>query len=120
MGYDITLNNPVDNTVIEFDSPHMIRGGTYATNGTKEAWLKVTYNYAPIFYRADILGEGGIRKLYGMTGAQSIPLLKGAIANLKDDVSDDYWEQTEGNAKKALCGLLAFAEMRPDGVWRGD
>ena len=25
---------------------------------------------------------------------------------------------TEGNAKRALCGLLAFAQMRPDGVWR--
>ena len=22
------------------------------------------------------------------------------------------------NAKRALCGLLAFAQMRPDGVWR--
>ena len=32
----------------------------------------------------------------------------------------DYWHATEGNAKRALYGLLAFAKMRPDGVWDGD
>lgn len=37
-----------------------------------------------------------------------------------DDVDDNYWEPTEGNAKRALAGLLAFAQMRPDGVWAGD
>lgn len=30
----------------------------------------------------------------------------------------DYWKATEGNAKRALCGLLMFAQLRPDGVWR--
>nr|DAE13757.1 MAG TPA: hypothetical protein [Siphoviridae sp. ctQqU1] len=44
-----------------------------------------------------------------------------AISALGDDVDDsDYWRATEGNAKRALCGLLAFAKMRPDGVWDGD
>ena len=55
-----------------------------------------------------------------MTGAESIPVLKSAIDALGDDVSTDYWEATEGNAKRALCQLLAFAQMRPDGVWDGD
>lgn len=46
---------------------------------------------------------------------------KKAIAALGDDVDDsDYWHATEGNAKRALYGLLAFAKMRPDGVWDGD
>ena len=39
---------------------------------------------------------------------------------LGDDVDDDYWKPTEGNAKRALYGLLAMAQMRPDGVWGGD
>ena len=29
-------------------------------------------------------------------------------------------EPTEGNAKKALAQLLAFTQMRPDGIWNGD
>ena len=68
-----------------------------------------------------MLGEEGIRAIYGKTGAESIPMLEKAIAALGDDVdNNDYWHATEGNAKRALCGLLAFARMRPDGVWEGD
>lgn len=55
------------------------------------------------------------------TGAESIPMLEKAISALGDDVDDsDYWHATEGNAKRALYGLLAFAKMRSDGVWDGD
>ena len=39
---------------------------------------------------------------------------------LGDDVSSNYWEPTEGNAKAALLKLIALAEMRPDGIWDGD
>lgn len=33
---------------------------------------------------------------------------------------NDYWEPTAGNAIRPLYQLIAFAEMRPDGVWDGD
>ena len=118
MSYDISLNDPVTKEVIKFNEPHMIKGGTYAIGGSSEAWLNVTYNYADRFYR--VMGENGIRSIYRKTGAESIPILKSAISKLGDDVNLDYWESTDGNAKKALCGLLAFAQMRPDGIWDGD
>jgi len=118
MSYDITLHDPVTRDAIIFDNAHQITGGTYAIGGTTEAWLNITYNYADYFYKT--IGDNGIRTIYGMTGAESIPVLKNAIARLKDDVDPDYWKKTEGNAKKALCGLLAFAQMRPDGIWDGD
>ena len=44
-------------------------------------------------------------------------VLEKGIAQLGNDVDDNYWEPTEGNAKKALYGLLALAKLRPDGVW---
>lgn len=118
MSYNINLREPVTEDTIVFDKKHQIIGGTYAIGGTSEAWLNITYNYSDYFYK--ILGEKGIRTIYGMTGAESIPILKDAISKLKDDVDPDYWKATEGNAKKALCGLLAFAQMRPDGIWDGD
>ncbi len=118
MSYDISLRHPVTNEVLELDEPHQLRGGTYAVGGTKEAWLNVTYNYAEHFYGA--MGEKGIRTIYGMTGAESIPIIKEAMERLGNDVDPDYWESTEGNAKAALSGLLALAQMRPDGVWDGD
>lgn len=118
MSYDIYLNDPVTGARLEADATHQISGGTYAMGGTTEMWLNVTYNYGQIYYRT--MGDKGIRTIYGMTGAESIPVLKAAIDQLGDDVHPDYWKATEGNAKKALHGLLAFAQLRPDGVWEGD
>ena len=86
--------------------------------GTTGLWLNVTYNYGKHYYR--VLGDKGIRTIYGMTGAESIPVLEAAAAKLSDEVSDDYWEATEGNAKRPLLQLAAMARMRPDGVWDGD
>jgi len=118
MSYDIDLKDPVTKEVIEFDEPHLMRGGTYAIGGTTEASLNITYNYGKHYHR--VFGEKGIRTIYGMTGAESIPVLEKVISELGDDVSDNYWEPTEGNAKRPLFQLIALAKMRPDGIWDGD
>lgn len=118
MSYDIELVHPVTREVLELEAPHDMRGGTYCLGGSKEARLNVTYNYCKHFVR--VLGVKGIRSIYSLTGAESIPVLKLAISQLADDVSSDYWASTEGNAKAALFQLLALAQMRPDGVWDGD
>ena len=118
MSYDISLHDPVTREVLYADMPHDMRGGIYCAGGTRELWLNVTYNYAPHFKR--VLGERGVRTIYGMTGAESITVLEAASARLADDVSDDYWEPTEGNAKRALLQLAAMARLRPDGIWDGD
>lgn len=134
MSYDIELQDPVTKETLHLESPHYMRGGTYAVGGTTEAHLNVTYNYATHFRKvfgdanAELSkfdkifggGETGIRRIYGMTGAESIPVLSTAISQLGDDVDPDYWKPTEGNAKRALVQLLALAQMRPDGVWTGD
>jgi hypothetical protein len=118
MSYDIELVDPVTLAPLEVDFKHGVHGGVYEVGGTQRLWLNVTYNYCDIFCK--VMGPEGIRILYRKTGAETIPLLKEAISKLGDDVSDDYWFATEGNAKRALCGLLAFAQMRPDGLWQGD
>ncbi len=117
MSYDIYLSDPVTGNVLQLDAPHQMKGGTYAIGGTECAELNVTYNYAKHY---GSLGSEGIRTIYGKTGAQSIPLLTDAIEKLGDDVDADYWKPTEGNAKQALLQLRALAQLRPDGVWRGD
>lgn len=133
MSYDIDLVDPVTKEVLEAEVRHHITGGTYRMGGDTRLHLNVTYNFAPHFYRVfetfvdptnvdsfDGKPRQGIRTIYGKTGAESIPILKDAISKLGDDVDTDYWKPTEGNAKQALCGLLALAQMRPDGVWDGD
>ena len=140
MSYDISLCDPITGETLETESTHMMTGGTYAIGGTRELWLNVTYNYAKWYYRPGVfpVAEGeskGIRTIYGLTGAESIPVLKKAIDTLKklnEDISEEerielekhgttgYWMPTKENAIRPLCQLLAIAQMRPDGVWEGD
>ena len=119
MSYDIWLEDPITKKELHTDVPHQMIGGTYKIGGTTELTLNITYNYGKFYYDT-IDKEKGIRYIYGMTAADSIPVLEKAIEQLGDDVDDDYWKPTEGNAKRALTKLVALAKMRPDGVWNGD
>lgn len=98
-------------------------------------WVNITYNYARWYYKDYAFGENGIRSIYGLSGAESIPVLKKAIAGLEDSNEElpyeeakqcieqgatGYWLPTRGNAIRPLYQLLALAQMRPDGVWEGD
>jgi hypothetical protein len=118
MSYDIHLLDPVSKEVIEINEPHFMRGATYAVDGSTQLTTNITYNYAIHFITT--LGPKGIRTIYGLSGADSIPVLQAAVDQLGDDVDADYWEPTEGNAKRALLQLIALAKLRPDGIWSGD
>lgn len=124
MSYDISLRTPDGESHIEFDAPHDYRGGTYAMGGTNEAWLNVTYNYSKHFYR--VMGEKGIRTIYGLSALESISVLARAIGSLTtDDADPDYWKPTEANARQALVNLLAIAnqavyEGKGNAKWAGD
>lgn len=140
MSYDISLCDPATKETLLMDNPHQIKGGTYAAGGTSEMWLNITYNYADWYYKDGVFGkEGkdnkGIRTIYGMSGAEIIPVLKHAIEaleNSQEEISNEelkkyeehgvngYWIPTRVNAIRPLYSLLAFAQMRPDGVWDGD
>ena len=139
MSYDIYLTDPVTREPIELEEAHYMRGGTYALSGTTEAWLNITYNYANWYYGPGVFGETadnkGIRTIYGLSGAESIPVLQNAIKTLEsitEDISDEerreyerqgatgYWIPTRANAIRPLYQLLALAQMRPDGIWEGD
>jgi len=119
MSYDIYLKDAVSGKTLMLNTPHHMTGGTYQVGGTQDAWLNVTYNYGKFYYEI-FEGDKGIRTIYGMSAVDSIPILEAAIAKLGDDVSDNYWDATEGNAKSALVKLIALAKMRPDGIWDGD
>ena len=98
MSYDINIMRH-DGTAVRLRKRHNCAGGTYALGGTREAWLNVTYNYSAIFDR--LLGEDGIRTIYGMNIKQARPILEAAIAKLGDAKPDaDYWKACDGNAKR--------------------
>lgn len=135
MSYDISLVDPVTKETLIIDSPHQMRGGTYAIGGTDEMWLNVTYNYGRWYRKDYAFGKNGIRSINGLSGAESISVLKNAIAGLeesKEELPEEevnqcleqgvsgYWMPTRENAIRPLYQLLAMAQMRPDGVWESD
>ena len=122
MSYSIYLVDKNTRETLTADFSSTSREGTYCLSDspTRRCEFNITYNYRPFFVKT-IDKDEGIRKLYGMTAKESIPVLEKAISMLGDDVDADYWKATEGNAKEALKGLLTIAKAAdPDGVWSGD
>lgn len=150
MSYDIYLKEKSTGETIDLPVKHVMAGGTCcaeydeATGESSvkpitEAWLNITYNYSRYyseaaegddrFYGEDDEGQyknQGIRGIYGKTGAESIPMLKDMAERIQRKVetesilAKDYWTPTAANAVNPLYQLIAFAELRPDGVWDGD
>lgn len=118
MSYDINLIDPQTEQVLTIKEKHDIAGGTYQVGGTTNLSFNITWNYAKFLRKA--LGEQGVRTIYGMTGVESIPILESGIAKLESDVTDDYWECTEGNTKLAMQRLLDLAHLGLNGIWKGD
>ncbi len=119
MSYDLGLKDPATNEWMELDNNHHMKGGTYCLGGSTTAEINITYNYSA-HYDKVFETTSGIRSIYGKTGVESMPIITRAISLLGDDVSNNYWEPTEGNAKKALIHCLALAKLCPDGIWDGD
>ena len=121
MSYDIRLVNKKSSEVERAKfTPN--REGTYCLTDdeVRDCEFNITYNYAPHF-RKVLDTEKGIRVIYGMTAKESIPVLEKSISMLGDDVVEDYWQSTEGNAKESLKCLLEIAKSsNPDSVWEGD
>jgi len=108
MNYNIALRDPISNNILRLH------------NGDQmcEATLSITYNYSKYFER--LFGESGIRKIYGLRGYDSIPILEKAISELNNYSEKDWWEPTEDGVKIALKHLLILAVTWPSGIWFGN
>ena len=125
MSWDVSLLNPETREVVDCGMNHGIVGGTFAVVEDEQGnympcstllELNVTYNYSPHYYRV-LNEELGLRWLHDKVASENISQLKEAISKLGTDVHEDYWQPTEGNARKALEHLLSFAETAPDAIW---
>lgn len=112
MSYDIYFRDAVSEEIIILPYKHQMFCATYCLGGTKELRFNITFNYAGIY---DQYGFH-VAQLSGLSAVAAMPILEGVISKLDDDVTDNYWEATEGNAKKALVSLLTMCQLRPDAV----
>lgn len=113
MSYDMALMR--DGGICTYDAPVERRQGTYQVGGSTQAEINITYNYSKIFRRE--FGDGGLSRLEGVSGKDSVVLLDAVISRLKDDAHEDYWQATEGNARVCLMEMRAMARDFPDAVW---
>lgn len=118
MSYHICLLDAITQRPLDIYKKHLIQGETFVVCETTMAELSMTYNYGSQFFR--VMGDKGIRTIYGLTGAESVAILEDAIIQLGDDESENYLDPTEGNVKKALIELHRMAKMRPNGIWSGN
>ena len=117
MSYCFDLCDPVTRECLSTNEKHYMFGSNVCIGGTTAMTLDITYNYSSIINKVTDCEDGYADYINGKTGAETISFLKATIEKLANDVDDDYWRPTEGNAKRALSQLLALAQMRPDGVW---
>lgn len=117
MSYDVQFC--IKGKRVRFGEPHTLTGGTCQVGGCGDAWFNITYNYSPFY--GELWPGGGIRKLYGKTAEELIPVLKDAVEKLGAEPDENYWKPTKGNAGNALKNLLALAKMcPPNSVLEGD
>ncbi|MDO5115229.1 MAG: hypothetical protein Q4D58_03950 [Synergistaceae bacterium] len=107
MSYDFSLVDRSGSTVI-LRRPHYEQGGTYAVNGTREAWFNITFNYAPIFCKV-FDANLGIKVLQGKTAALSIPVLERALDKLDPTDNDGPGEKELEEELKKIIGSLEEA-----------
>lgn len=105
MSYDIRLKDPVTNETLEVPG-HLMTGGMYKADydeKTKtfspalntEAYLNITFNYSNYYY--EVYNEG-IKKIEGMSGIDSIPVIEKMIENIKEKYKKDgEWITTKRN-----------------------
>ena len=122
MSYDMWFENDKGEAV-KLSEPHDFRGGTFVMGGTTEASFNITYNYSS-FYYDKLNSEDGIRCLYGKKPNDITMILTPITQSMTGEPSNDYWEATEGNARKALIDLLCLAAQvnieYPDSSLTGD
>lgn len=124
MSYDISIICECCQQPLKFETPQQLIGGTVPYDPIsgrilprQEAETNITFNYYKHF--RSTLGEEGVKGIHGKSVVETMPILRFAIQKLGADESEDYWEPTEGNARKALMTLVQMAEAVDfKGFWK--
>ncbi len=114
MSYDIDIIDREANEIVTLTNKHHLKGGTYPANGTNQLSFNITYNYSPNYAKHDF----SINDLNNKTIKETLATIRKVKNKLKGKPSDNYWEPSDGNAKKALQDLITMASFaKPKHVW---
>ncbi len=113
MGWDISLINP--------DGGHPVvalhhAGSIITVGGSTSAWMNLTYNYSPFYYKL-FPEDMDLKWIRAKKAGDTIEVMRAVLAKLGEETSDSDWDPTSGNAGHALKTLKAWHEQHPDGLW---
>lgn len=119
MSYDITFCDPRTNEPICKPDGLLDLGFANDRRTTMDRmYTSPTYNYGAIFSK---FGINPKHDLNGLPAAVVAAKLLEAIPKMADDIADDVWAATEGNAKRVALRLLAWAALAgPEAILRED
>ena len=75
MGYSLWLENKSDGLTCKRKEPEVDLGNMLCIGGSDLMEFNITYNYAGYYYEVEGFEDEGIRRIYGMTGKESLPYL---------------------------------------------
>lgn len=116
MGYDIKLLDK-NKKIVQSERALYSLGGYFDKTGIHEMECGITYNYSSVLNKV-FPDSKGIKYLNNRIARDTYSVLGNAINKLQDNYSNDYFEPTEGNVKKALLSLYQMALRKPDAVWQ--
>ena len=109
MSYDIYLIDKDTGEELKSKEPHNIRGGSYA-EGDVTLYLNITFNYHDAYKKHGLW----LPELDQRLVKDVISKLFSVYNQLEGEPSVNYWEATDGNAKKALGDLIKLCSLAPE------
>jgi hypothetical protein len=116
MGVDLRLTRDGETVFVEMHT----EGSTYLVGGSTEADIAITYNYSKTYRRAYEALELEYKGMCGMfenrVAGDCIPEFTAVVAYLGTEKSQNYWDDTPGNAGHALSVVLGWCRQHPDAL----
>lgn len=96
MGYSLWLEDK-DGQICTSEKKRVDLGNMLAIGGTDLLEFNITYNYARYYYEVEGFEDKGIRRIYGMTGKESLPYLDMLCMHIRKKYYNrdkQRWKQT--------------------------
>lgn len=114
MSYSLWLENKDNELMCKRKEPEVNLGTMLCIGGSDLMEFNITYNYAHYYYEVEGFEEDGIRKIYGMTGKESLPYLDMLCMHIQKKYYNrdkQRWKQTVRQKKVPVMN----GEVLPEG-----
>lgn len=104
MGYSLWLEDKETEQMCRRKEPEVDLGNVLCIGGSDLMEFNITYNYKPYYHNTKGFEKDGIRTIYGLTGKESLPLLKRLAEDIENNFKKDgKWIKTRVKQRIPYC-----------------